>query len=111
MMINVDPHCPCGYRPGNPHEHDDMQADLAVVWWTIAHGRIRRDRYCHRCAPSAVFASIDCVHCGDGPLVTLNSPILPAGAHALVRVGLRESGWRATPAGEWVCGDCQTTGR
>jgi hypothetical protein len=119
-MINVDAakgfrrwvsaiRCPvCRNRPDNPNEHDDMLADLTVVWWTIAHGRIRRARHCYQCAPEKVFASIDCVDCGDGPLVALKSPIRPAGAHALIRIGLTASGWIATPAGEWVCAGCQT---
>jgi hypothetical protein len=108
MMINVDPLCPCGYRPGTPHEHEDMLADLAVEWWMVAHGRIRRAGFCHQCAPRTVFTSIDCAYCGDGPLVTLASPILPAGVHALIRIGLTASGWQHTPAGEWVCVTCQT---
>lgn len=112
IMINVDAvsdlRCPCRNRPDDPHEREDMQADLAVVWWVIAHGRIRPAHYCYQCAPTAVFASIDCVHCGDGPLVVLASPTLPAGADALLRIGLASSGWIAAPAGEWVCADCQT---
>lgn len=107
MMINVDPLCLCGYRPGNPHEHEDMLADLAVEWWILAHGRIRRERFCCQCAPHSVFTSIDCMYCGDGPLVSLSCPTLPAGAHALIRVGLQASGWCRTPAGEWVCITCQ----
>jgi hypothetical protein len=119
-MINVDAvrgfrrfhsavRCPvCRYRPDNPHEHDDMLADLSVVWWTIAHGRICLARHCSQCAPKMVFASIDCAHCGDGPLVALKSPTLPAGAYALIRIGLTTSGWAGTPAGEWVCAGCQT---
>jgi hypothetical protein len=108
MMINVDPICVCGYRPGNPHEHEDMLADLAVEWWMVAHGRIRRASFCCQCAPETFFASIDCVYCGSGPLVTLTAPTLPAGAFALIRVGLESSGWHNTPAGEWVCRGCQT---
>jgi hypothetical protein len=120
IMINVDAvrgfrrfhsavRCPvCRYRPDNPHEHDDMLADLSVVWWTIAHGRIRLARHCSQCAPKMVFASIDCAHCGDGPLVALKSPTRPAWAYALIRIGLTTSGWAGTPAGEWVCAGCQT---
>jgi hypothetical protein len=121
-MINVDAPrsfpridkmrgCPaCRYRPDGQHEHEDMLADLTVVWWVIAHGRIRRTRHCCQCAPKDLFASIDCVYCGDGPLVVLMGPSGPAGAHALTRTALTTTGWITTPAGEWVCRDCQTAG-
>ncbi|TCO44249.1 hypothetical protein EV192_12422 [Actinocrispum wychmicini] len=87
-----------------------MLADLAVSWWVIAHGRIRQARYCHQCAPGNVFASVDCAHCGDGPLVVLKSPVEPAGAHMLLRTALTTSGWNTTPAGRWVCADCHAAG-
>jgi hypothetical protein len=115
-MINVDAprsftlrRCPvCRHRPDGRHEHEDMLADLTVVWWVIAHGRIRRTRYCVRCAPKNVFTSIDCVHCGDGPIVVVKSE-LPS-AHAVLRTALDTSGWNRTPAGRWVCGHCQAGG-
>src|SRR5687768_5062560 len=62
-MINVDAakgfrrshsaiRCPvCRYRPDDPYEHEDMLADLTVVWWIIAHVRIRRARYCYHARP------------------------------------------------------------
>jgi hypothetical protein len=100
----------CRHRPAGRHEHEDMLADLTVAWWVIAHGRIGRTRFCYQCAPKNVFASIDCGYCGDGPLVVLKSPCTPAGAHALLRTALTASGWNTTPAGQWVCGDCQPVG-
>lgn len=87
-----------------------MLADLAVSWWVIAHGRIRRGRYCYQCAPKNVFASVDCVYCGDGPLVVLKSRLEPAGAHRLLHAALTTSGWNTTPSGQWVCGGCQAVG-
>lgn len=119
IMINVDAargfrrtnmarRCPvCYHRPDDPHEHEDMLADLTVVWWVIAHGRIQHSRFCHQCAPKAVFTSIDCGYCGDGPLVNLSSADRPASANALVRAALATSGWDITPAGDWICQECQ----
>lgn len=121
-MINVDAargfrrgrtvrRCPeCRYRPDDPHEHEDMLADLTVEWWVIAHGRIRRTRYCYQCAPKTVFKSIDCMECGDGALVVLRTPNAPGSAHALVRTALTTSGWIIGPTGEWLCVACQTGG-
>jgi hypothetical protein len=85
-----------------------MLADLTVVWWVIAHGRIRRTRYCVKCAPGNVFTSIDCAHCGDGPIVLVRTD--PASAHAVLRTALTMSGWITTPAGEWLCAECQAGG-
>jgi hypothetical protein len=105
---NTARRCPaCYHRPDDPHEHDDMLADLTVVWWVIAHGRIQRTRYCYQCAPKILFMSVDCVYCGAGPLVVLKSLSEPSSAHALVRTALTASGWSATPTGQWVCGECQ----
>jgi hypothetical protein len=118
-MINVDAargfrrtnrarRCPvCRHRPDDPHEHDDMLADLTVVWWVIAHGRIQRTRYCYQCAPKTVYRSIDCGYCGDGPLVTGPAPEEPASAPALVRTALATAGWKVAPAGDWICAGCQ----
>jgi hypothetical protein len=83
-----------------------MLADLAVVWWEVAHGRIRPTRYCAQCAPKNVFTSIDCVYCGDGPLVVLRSAGGSA-ADALLWTALTTSGWNTTTGGEWICRDCQ----
>ncbi|MET0132311.1 MAG: hypothetical protein ABW215_01820 [Kibdelosporangium sp.] len=130
-MINVDAahgfrrarsirRCPaCRRLPEGPYEHEDMLADLSVEWWVISHGRIRRARFCCRCAPETVLMSVDCGYCSDGPLVAFPSPntlrlaTAPGSALALVRTALSAGGWIFTPAGEWLCAGCrpQTGGR
>jgi hypothetical protein len=121
-MINVDVarnfrrtrparRCPaCRHCPEDPYEHDDMLADLTVVWWVIARGRIRTARYCHECAPRTVFTSIDCAHCGDGPLVVLGAPADPDRARDVIDSVLSQSGWNCTETGDWICHPCQRAG-
>ncbi|MEV4318990.1 hypothetical protein [Actinocrispum sp. NPDC049592] len=55
-----------------------------------------------------MFTSIDCAHCGDGPVVVVKTD--PASAHAVLRTALTTSGWITTPAGEWLCAECQAGG-
>jgi len=83
-----------------------MLADLAVELWVVAHGRVRRTHHCANCAPRNDVTSIDCVHCGDGPLVIIDAPVEPA-THILLRTALTAFGWNTTAAGAWVCGDCR----
>jgi hypothetical protein len=82
-------------------------ADLATPWLVPADdGSVRIARYCARCAPGGTVGEIECVGCGDGPLLAGELAEADLLTGAVIDGWLAASGWR--PVGPW-CPDCDST--
>jgi DNA invertase Pin-like site-specific DNA recombinase len=101
--------CPtCGHTPTSRPEARQQRADLATVWLDqpTAHTPIAEHTHCVHCQPHVPTASLTCVRCGDGPLLT---GILAEHVHtrptdelpSALRSWLAERGWQITP--ELLC--------
>lgn len=82
-------------------------ADLNTIWLVAdSRGVVTGRRYCQGCAPTGPVDGVECVVCGDGPLLagTLASPDLIASA--AIESWLAETGW--SPSGP-CCPTCIPT--
>ena len=98
----------CGAGPRDPAE----AADLATVWLIRGTDRtVVAVRYCRGCAPTGPVGEIECVLCGDGPLLGGDLADGDLLTSAAVDEWLATSGWR--PAGPWcpVCDPRRPSGR
>lgn len=81
-------------------------ADLAVVW-LVPDPRTAQPtaaRFCRGCAPAGPVGEVECLECGDGPLLTGTlAHAADLVTTAAVDAWLETTGWR--PAGPW-CPTC-----
>lgn len=90
----------CGAHPRDPSQ----AADLATPWLVgEENGAVTLARFCAVCAPGGAVGEVECVVCGDGPLLTAELARGDLLAGAAVDGWLAETGWR--PAGPW-CPEC-----
>lgn len=93
----------CGTPPGDPAQ----VADLATPWLLPAEaGTVRMARFCRDCAPTGEVGEIECLGCGDGPLLAGELADADLLTGAAIDAWLAETGWR--PAGPW-CPKCSST--
>ena len=65
--------CPsCGHHPASRAEALRQREDLAIVWLHQDHpsGPISQHRHCATCQPHVECDTVECVDCGDGPILT-----------------------------------------
>lgn len=95
--------CPtCGHRPTHAGEHSRHRLDLATTWLYPHPNRpsqLVERAHCARCQPHQRIATLDCLLCGDGPLLVgalteLDADGLPP---APAQAWLTARGWRLRP--------------
>jgi len=65
--------CPaCGHQPASRPEALRQREDLAIVWLRqdSPSGPISQHRHCASCQPHIECGTVECAHCGDGPILT-----------------------------------------
>ena len=65
--------CPaCGHQPASRPEALRQREDLAIVWLhqDSPSGPISQHRHCASCQPHIECGTVECAHCGDGPILT-----------------------------------------
>jgi len=65
--------CPaCGHQPASRPEALRQREDLAIVWLhqDSPSGPISQHRHCASCQPRVECGTVECAHCGDGPVLT-----------------------------------------
>jgi hypothetical protein len=97
--------CPtCGHEPLTRPEALKQREDLTVVWLHqhTPHGPITQHQHCSSCQPHDGAALLECVRCGDGPILTgtLAKHLNQHGPHQLpaeLHTWLTSSGWQLEP--------------
>ena len=96
--------CPaCGHQPASRPEALRQREDLAIVWLhqDSPSGPISQHRHCASCQPHIECGTIECAHCGDGPILTgalagqlrKHDPDQPTA----LRAWLTSHGWQLEP--------------
>ena len=65
--------CPaCGHQPASRPEALRQREDLTIVWLRqdSPSGPISQHRHCASCQPHIECGTVECAHCGDGPILT-----------------------------------------
>jgi hypothetical protein len=65
--------CPaCGHQPASMPGALRHREDLAIVWLRQDRpsGPISQYRHCASCQPHVECGTVECAHCGDGPVLT-----------------------------------------
>ena len=65
--------CPaCGHQPASRPEALRQREDLTIVWLhqDSPSGPISQHRHCASCQPHIECGTVECAHCGDGPILT-----------------------------------------
>lgn len=92
----------CGTAAQDPSQ----AADLATPWLLPAEsGAVRMARFCRACAPTGEVGEIECLGCGDGPLLAGELADADLLTGAAIDSWLAATGWR--PAGPW-CPQCSS---
>ena len=96
--------CPaCGHQPASRPEALRQREDLAIVWLRqdSPSGPISQHRHCASCQPHIECGTVECAHCGDGPILTgaladqlrKHDPDQPTA----LRAWLTSHGWQLEP--------------
>jgi hypothetical protein len=96
--------CPaCGHQPASRPEALRQREDLAIVWLhqDSPSGPISQHRHCASCQPHIECGTVECAHCGDGPILTgalagqlrKHDPNQPTA----LRAWLTSHGWQLEP--------------
>jgi DNA invertase Pin-like site-specific DNA recombinase len=96
--------CPaCGHQPASRPEALRQREDLAIVWLhqDSPAGPISQHRHCASCQPHIECGTVECAHCGDGPILTgalvdqlrKHDPDQPTA----LRAWLTSHGWQLEP--------------
>ncbi len=99
--------CPsCGLEPATREEAAALRADLAVLWLhpdPATPGAVVEARHCRACHPRGAVVDVECVRCGDGPIITgtLAHDSTPGSVAYPARRWLVAAGWVTAP--ELVC--------
>jgi DNA invertase Pin-like site-specific DNA recombinase len=99
--------CPsCGVEPSTRQEAAQLRADLAVRWLhpdPDAPGAVIEAQHCRTCQPHGPVVDVECVRCGDGPIITgaLAEDSAPGSVAYPARRWLVAAGWVTAP--ELVC--------
>ena len=99
--------CPsCGLEPTTREEAAQLRADLAVRWLypdPNTPGAVVEGRHCRSCHPRGRVVDVECVRCGDGPIITgaLAEDSTPGSVAYPARRWLVGAGWSTAP--ELVC--------
>jgi len=99
--------CPsCGLEPSTRAEAAQLRADLAVLWLhpdPNIPGAVVEGLHCRACHPRGRVVDVECVRCGDGPIVTgvLAEDSTPGSVAYPARRWLVAAGWSTAP--ELVC--------
>lgn len=84
--------------------------DMDVVWLIPCDGSFVEARFCHACGPTGSVLDIECIGCGDGPLVLLGEtlPGMPVDERVRERAvtHLRRTGWRTDVNDAMRCPGC-----
>jgi DNA invertase Pin-like site-specific DNA recombinase len=99
--------CPsCGHEPGTREEAMQLRADLAVRWLEPDPdnpGAVVEAGHCRTCQPRGPVVNVECVRCGDGPIITgaLAEDSAPGSVAYPARRWLVGAGWTTAP--DLVC--------
>jgi hypothetical protein len=96
--------CPaCGHQPASRPEALRQREDLAIVWLRqdSPSGPFSQHRHCASCQPHVECGTVECAHCGDGPVLTgaladqlrKHDPNQPTA----LRAWLTSHGWQLEP--------------
>ena len=96
--------CPaCGHQPASRPEALRQREDLTIVWLhqDSPSGPISQHRHCASCQPHIECGTVECAHCGDGPILTgaladqlrKHDPDQPTA----LRAWLTSHGWQLEP--------------
>jgi hypothetical protein len=96
--------CPaCGHQPASRPEALRQREDLAIVWLhqDSPSGPFSQHRHCASCQPRVECGTVECAHCGDGPVLTgalvdqlrKHDPNQPTA----LRAWLTSHGWQLEP--------------
>jgi hypothetical protein len=96
--------CPaCGHQPASRPEALRQREDLAIVWLRqdSPSGPLSQHRHCASCQPHVECGTVECAHCGDGPVLTgvlvdqlrKHDPNQPTA----LRAWLTSHGWQLEP--------------
>lgn len=92
----------CGHVPVNPIERVEVAMTWLLPETDASQGPVER-RFCRSCAPSGPVADVECVRCGDGPLLAGDLAGADVEATTLVQGWMSAAGWRLSGP---VCPDC-----
>ncbi len=90
--------CPtCGREPITRGEALQQREDLAIIWLHLDGDHLTEARHCVSCQPHEPVIDVSCSGCGDGPLITGQSPELGGQLAPPVLDWLHSCGWQLHP--------------
>ena len=90
--------CPaCGREPATRGEARQQRKDLAIIWLHLDGDHVTEARHCVACQPHEPVIDVSCSGCGDGPLITGQSPELGGQLAPPVLDWLHSCGWQLHP--------------
>jgi len=99
--------CPsCGHEPTTRADAAQLRGDLAVLWLypdPDTPGAVVEGRHCRACHPRGRVVNVECVRCGDGPIITgvLAEDSTAGSVSYPARRWLAATGWTTAP--DLVC--------
>ena len=90
--------CPtCGREPATRGEALQQREDIAIIWLHLDGDHLTEARHCMACQPHEPVIDVSCSGCGDGPLITGQSPELGGQLAPPVQDWLHSRGWQLRP--------------
>jgi Zn ribbon nucleic-acid-binding protein len=94
----------CGHQPASRVEAMQQVEDLEIVWLEqdARQGRVCQRQHCFYCQPHDDCTIVECVRCGDGPIITGRlGRTFPSQLPDALTAWFTDRGWEFQP--ELVC--------